>query len=107
MADKEWHKGLRALGVRFAGDAIEELNERGNPIEDDTFLLLFNTHHERVLFTLPAHKKEIRWEPVLDTRGSINPKHLRKFKGGQKYDLGARTLALLRLSQVGNPRPGV
>ena len=62
------------------------------PIIDDTFLLLINAHHERVLFTLPAHRKEVRWEALLDTRGPLNPKHLKPFKGGQKYNVGPRTL---------------
>ena len=97
MAEGEWKKGLRALGIRLSGDAIEEMDEWGKPIIDDSFLLLINAHHERVLFTLPAHRKEVRWEPMLDTRGPLNPKHLKPFKGGQKYNVGARSLALLRL----------
>ena len=97
MVDAEWKKGFRALGIRLAGDAIEEMDELGKPIFDDTFLLLINSHHERVRFTLPAHRKEVRWEPMLDTRGPIHSKLVKPFKGGQKYDLGPRTLALLRL----------
>jgi glycogen operon protein len=69
----------------------------GKPIFDDTFLLLINAHHDRVLFTLPAHRKEVRWEAMLDTRGPLNPKDLKLFKGGQKYNVGPRSLALLRL----------
>ncbi|UCE64573.1 MAG: glycogen debranching enzyme GlgX, partial [Nitrospirota bacterium] len=97
MGESEWKKGLRVLGIRLAGDAIDEMDEFGNLIIDDTFLVLINAHHERVLFTLPAHRKEVRWEAMLDTRGPLNPKHLKPFKGGQKYNVGARSLALLRL----------
>ena len=101
MDDAEWKKGYRVLGIRLAGDAIEEMDELGKPIFDDTFLLLINSHHERVRFTLPAHRKEVRWEPMLDTRGPIHSKLVKPFKGGQKYDLGPRTLALLRLRSNG------
>ena len=102
MAESEWKKGLRVLGIRLAGDAIDELDELGNPIIDDSFLVLINAHHERVLFTLPAHRKEVRWEAMLDSRGPLNPKHLKPFKGGQKYNVGARSLALLRLRSPSN-----
>ncbi len=97
MGENDWNKGLRALGIRLSGDAIEETDELGKPITDDTFLLLVNAFHEPVLFTLPAHRKEVRWEAMLDTRGPLNPKDLKPFKGGQKYNVGPRTLALLRL----------
>ena len=33
-------RGLLTLGIRLAGDAIEEMDELGNPIIDDSFLLL-------------------------------------------------------------------
>lgn len=97
MAEGEWKKELRTLGIRLSGDAIEEMDILGKSIIDDSFLLLINAHHERVLFTLPAHRKEVRWEAMLDTRGPLNPKHLNSYKGGQKYNVGPRTLALLRL----------
>ncbi|MCZ6801286.1 MAG: glycogen debranching protein GlgX [Nitrospirae bacterium] len=103
MAESEWEKGFQVLGIRLSGDAIEEMDEWGKPIVDDTFLVLINAHHERVLFTLPAHRKEVRWEAMLDTRGPLNPKHFEPFKGGQKYNVGARSLALLRVRSPFKP----
>jgi len=100
MAEGEWKKGLRALGIRLSGEAIEEMDQWGKAIIDDSFLMLINAHHEQVLFTLPAHRKEVRWEAMLDTRGPLNPTHLNSYKGGQKYNVGPRTLALLRLGST-------
>ena len=57
MTYEDWAKGLLTLGIRLAGDAIEEMDDLGNPIIDDSFLLLLNAYHEAVPFTLPAHKK--------------------------------------------------
>lgn len=97
MTGDEWDKGFRSLGLRLAGDAIEEMNARGRPIVGDTFLLLLNAYHESVPFVLPAHKKGVRWEPVVDTAMSLNPKRPRLYKGGESYDLKDRSVAVLRL----------
>ena len=96
MTDEEWTNGFtRCLGLRLAGDAIEEADQGGEPIRDDTFLLLLNAHHEALDFVLPAHRTRVRWELVLDTR-EWTPA-ARAFKAGDQYPLEARSLALLRL----------
>jgi glycogen operon protein len=95
MAAEEWTNGFtRSLGLRLAGDAIEEVDESGRPIRDDTFLLLFNAHHEPVDFVLPAHRPRVRWDLVLDTRDWATA--ARAFRVGDAYPLEARSLALLR-----------
>ena len=40
----------RCLGLLLHGDAIEEQDERGRKIHDDTFLLLLNAHHQPFRF---------------------------------------------------------
>jgi isoamylase len=99
MTDEEWNDAEnRCFGLRLAGDAIEESDERGNPIVDDTLLILLNAHHETIPFVLPAHRRKVRWESILDT---YDPKSIRKkprqMRGGEVYELNARSLALLRL----------
>jgi isoamylase len=99
MTDEDWAQGyVRCLGVRLAGHAIEEKDPKGRPIVDDTFLLLLNAHHEPRPFTLPAHKRGVRWQQVFDTAmyDTIG-KPVRLIRGGEQYDLEARSLALLRL----------
>ncbi|WP_447971152.1 glycogen debranching protein GlgX [Nitrospira sp. M1] len=99
MTDEEWDMGFRTIGIRLAGDAIGEKDVRGQAIVDDTFLLLLNAHHEEVAFTLPAHKKGVRWEVVFDTSFSLTQqsrKRSKLIKGGYPYALGSRTFVLLR-----------
>ena len=96
MTDEEWTNGFtRCLGLRLAGDAIEEVDQAGEPIRDDTFLLLLNAHHEALDFVLPAHRTRVRWELVLDTRDWTPAS--RALRAGDQYPLEARSLALLRL----------
>jgi glycogen operon protein len=98
MSDEDWRDpAARCLGLRLAGDAIEEVDARGERIVDDTFLLLLNAHHEPVPFLLPAHRAGVRWEVLLDTHQSPGARRPRALKGGMVYLLEGRTLALLRL----------
>lgn len=99
MTDEDWDRGfVRSLALRLAGDAIEETDEKGRRLIDDTLLILLNAHHEPLDFTLPAHKRGVRWQSVLDT--SWDHGHRRQvvvLKGGEQYALSARTIAVLKL----------
>jgi isoamylase len=105
MTEEEWQNGFtRCLGLRLAGDAIEEVDEGGASIASDTFLLLLNAHHEAIDFILPAHRARLRWEPVLDTRQwEWNPRRP-ALRPGDHYPLEGRSLALLRQRRR-RPRP--
>jgi glycogen operon protein len=98
MTEENWRDPLaRCLGLRLAGDAIEEVSARGEQITDDTFLILLNAHHMSQTFVLPAHRPGIRWENVLDTRTADSSHRLRYFPGGKTYELAGRSLAVFRL----------
>jgi glycogen operon protein len=98
MTDDDWNNGFaRCLGLRLAGDAIEEVDARGNPIIDDTLLILLNAHHEPVNFVLPAHRRKVRWQVVFDTNDEKINARQRLIRGGSDYLLAARSMVLLRL----------
>ena len=105
MTDEDWNAGfVRSLGLRLAGDAIEEPDEKGHPVTDDTFLLLLNAHDETLSFTLPAHKRGVRWALILDTALPDQGKRVASFKGGDSFELEARSVAVLCLQAKGRPR---
>jgi isoamylase len=104
MTEDEWQDWFsRCVGLRLAGDAIEEVDPRGEPIVGDTFLLLLNAHHEPVPFVLPAHRVRVRWELVLDTGSWDFERRGRHFRAGDVYPLGGRTVAVLRLRRGRRP----
>ena len=104
MAEDEWQDWFsRCVGLRLAGDAIEEVDPRGEPIVGDTFLLLLNAHHEPVPFVLPAHRTRVRWELVLDTGSWDYEPRSRHFRAGDVYPLDGRTVAVLRLRRGRRP----
>ena len=99
MSDEDWSNSeARCFGLRLAGDAIEELDDRGNRLVDDTLLILLNAYHEPMRFTLPAHRRKVRWEVVLDTHEPPSIQRKKRFmRGGEVYEVKDRSLAVLRL----------
>jgi len=98
MSEKEWTSPfVRCLGMLLSGDTIDVLNFEGEPIRDDTFLLLINAHYEPVPFVLPG-QEHIEWQLILDTmhaEGFLTEGT--KFASGDDLDLGGRAACLLKL----------
>ena len=95
MSDEAWNNPhVKCLGVRVAGDLMNEVNERGEPIVGDTLLLLLNGHWEEIPFTLPSTSHDQVWETLVDTRD--DDAALRVCRGGETFPLFGRSLALLR-----------
>jgi glycogen operon protein len=101
MNDEAWNVSfVRCLGMRLAGDVMDELDEQGRRITGDTLLVLLSAHHDPIAFTLPDQQPATRWERLLDTaRPSLEPLAL---EGGSRYELAGRSLAVLRLVRAGD-----
>jgi glycogen operon protein len=97
MNDDEWTTGfVRTLGMLLSGDTIDVQDEHGEPIHDDTFLLLCNAFHDPVNFVLPG-TEDVRWELILDTQEESGfLKAPVKCAAGDDFELGGRSLYLLR-----------
>jgi glycogen operon protein len=68
MTQRDWtNPETKTLGVFLNGQEIRERTAHGEPIFDDSFLLVFNVHSEPVVFTLPARRFGARWEVELAT----------------------------------------
>jgi isoamylase len=68
MTQRDWRDdGLRAIGVFLNGEEIPSANPRGEPVADDSFLLLFNANHEPIEFKLPTRRFGARWRFELST----------------------------------------
>jgi len=98
MTDQGWNAGfVRCLGVLWAGDVIDDVDETGQRIEGDTLLILLNAHHEPIPFQIPTHDHGARWELILDT--TLVSTEGRTFAAEEKYNLRERSLAVLRLGR--------
>ena len=93
MTDEAWHRGFaRCLGALLVGDAVDEVDEDGNPVRDDTLLLLLNGHHSLRLFALPPVDQS-RWETLIDTSEAVHGDAVRWHQ--HRYRMAGRSLALL------------
>jgi isoamylase len=71
MADEDWRTGYaKAITIFMDGDAITEPDRRGEPVRDDSFLLLINAADEDLTFTVPEEHRGM-WTSVLDTTTSF------------------------------------
>jgi isoamylase len=105
MTDEEWESGsMRTLGVRLAGDAIPDVDRYGQPVTDDTLLILLNAHDEPIPFVLPPGDgggNGAQWEVLVDT--SLPPEVEEALEAEQRllpvhdeYVLVERSLVVLR-----------
>ena len=66
MTEQHWQESFAKSFVLFLnGDALRSRDERGRPVRDDSFLLLFNSHVDPVTFRLPESRWGARWIQVL------------------------------------------
>ncbi|MBP7202049.1 MAG: glycogen debranching protein GlgX [Propionivibrio sp.] len=99
MSDAEWDLGFaRCLGMYLAGDAIGEVNERGEQVRDDDFLLLINAHHEPIPFQIPGFRGRMRWRVVVDTTAPELVSAEKQYARGNLVTLQGRSLILLQQS---------
>jgi isoamylase len=98
MTEEEWTSPfVRCLGMLLSGDATDVVNFQGEPVRDDTFLLLINGHHERIPFVLPG-QENLDWQLILDTSDAAGfVAEQRRFASGDDVDVAARACYLLQL----------
>ncbi len=74
MTDADWEQGFaKALAVFLNGQAIAEPDRRGQPVVDDSFLLLFNAAAQPLEFTVPDEVYGAGWAIVVDTSDATTP----------------------------------
>jgi isoamylase len=97
MNDEAWNADfVRSIAMMLNGSAIEETNERGEPILGDTLLVLLNAHSDRVPFTLPRLDDDQRWQRLFDT---FDPQARdTAFKPAARYALQGRSVAVFKIA---------
>jgi isoamylase len=104
MGEADWTNGFsKCLGMLVNGATPDVRDGEGEPIQDDTFLLLVNAHYEALTFILPG-REEIRWQTVINT--AVSSGFLQEIEvtpSGEEIELTERSLRLLRLSEGEEP----
>ena len=97
MTEADWSttSGM-TMTVFLNGRGIPERNALGEPISDDSFLLLFNPRGDRVSFRLPGRDFGRTWEVVVNTADPLLAARRRTAKAGAQVDVQGHTLVVLR-----------
>ncbi|GLZ36399.1 glycogen debranching protein GlgX [Actinokineospora sp. NBRC 105648] len=98
MSHEDWESGFGRCIVTFLnGEGIPDLDQRGERVTDDSFLLCFNAHHEDIEVTVPDGDYGAEWEVVLDTAtGQAPPTEPDTYSGKGILVLPSRSLIVLR-----------
>jgi isoamylase len=94
--EENWQDAhARAISILLNGRAEPDRRADGLPLEDDLLLLLMNSYHEPVEFTLPEVEFGQVWKPVIDT--AVPGQGLSDRPMGAQLTRPGRSLALYSL----------
>ena len=96
MTRHDWEGGTRALGAFLNGDRLDWRTPHGEPVRDDSFLVLLNTHHDPLEFVLPARRFGARWALEIATAHPELEPGARSWTARQSVFLEARSLLVIR-----------
>jgi len=102
MTQREWHANGNVLGLFLNGKEFPYPGRRGERITDDSFLLLFNGHHENVTFTLPSRRWGLEWELELSTGDADAKAGSLALHARESLEVVSRSVTVLR--RVDPPR---
>jgi len=94
MDQEDWDNAkARTMTLFLNGDALPETDEHGNPVIDDSFLILFNAYSDAIKFTLPSAAYGKEWTSVVDTDVPLAEPH--KYAAGSTINVEAHSLVVL------------
>jgi glycogen operon protein len=97
MTRRDWENPEhRWLGVFLNGSATGARDSYGRPVEGESFLVLFNAHHEHAVFKLPAARFGTRWAVEVTTAApSVQPGD-HEYRARGDCFVTARSITVLR-----------
>ncbi len=97
MSQRDWRRSdLRHLAVFLNGEEIPSPSPTGEPVLDDSFVVLVNGGHEPTPFRLPPRRFGNRWRHVISTADPDLPEDGESWPAREVLTLEARSLVVLR-----------
>jgi glycogen operon protein len=94
LSEDAWNAHwMRTLGLMLNGQTLNITDDLGNPIIDDSFLLLLNAHYGTVDFILPPAPEGGAWNCILNTHNVEKPFNKKRVQ--KKLRMHGRSIALL------------
>jgi glycogen operon protein len=97
MTRRDWERpDGHVVGVFLNGREIPSPGEHGERVEDDSFLVLFNSSAEDVTFRLPSRRFGLEWTLELSTAEPDQQAGLYSARTRDEVRVGARSVLVLR-----------
>jgi len=97
LTQRDWRNSdARAIGVFLNGEELGMETPRGEDVHGESFLLLFNAHHETLTFRLPTRRFGARWKLQLSTAEPELEEGARSFAAREELQVEARSILALR-----------
>lgn len=104
MTDEDWHsEHCTCIGMRLAGDLMEEMDDDGGVVRGDTLFALFNAQLESIECAIDGGARGDRWMRLFDT--ALPQEERKLFAGGETYRMAPRSVALFRLEESAETAP--
>lgn len=98
MAEDEWgHSWVRCLGLFLNGETLGDVDEKGEPVKDESFLVLLNCHREPIDFCLPQLQSRPKWQVLIDSnRPELSDSEEKISASGDVVTLVPHSMVMLR-----------
>jgi len=96
MTRRDWQQGEPVLGMFLNGLELPTPGPRGEEIEDDSFLVLFNAHHEDRTFMLPRRRFGAQWALELSTADPAAQAGSLSYGARTEVEVVSRSLVVLK-----------
>ena len=98
MTQGDWEFAFgKSLMVYLNGRSIVEPDRRGQKVEDDSFLLMFNAHYDSIDFTIPGKQFGVSWKLIVDTTEATGyPAEAKHVSANGSITVPARSIIILR-----------
>jgi len=97
MTQRDWRNPeARAIGVFLNGDELNMTTPSGDELRDESFLVLFNAHHEPMTFGMPTRRFGSRWTLELSTAEPKLERDARAWSARAEVNVESRSILLLR-----------
>jgi isoamylase len=96
MVDRDWETSwVRCTGVLLDGEDLDEYDDDGNRLKDNTFLLILNSYEGKLPFLLPSNSEKVRWKILVSTADPHGFEQSPTLEGGASLQVSPRSLILL------------
>jgi glycogen operon protein len=106
FSDQAWNEQWnKSLAVLLNGKTLGVMDEEGQPVEDDTFLILVNASDQGVEYVIPESPNKLPWRQVINTEDLDAP--FAEAEVADKMILGGRCIRVLCDGSVEPGKPSI